>query len=263
MIAIAPSHKNQLSNYTNWLTKRGFQFKILKESDNLSGCSMLMLCGGPDIKKESSRDELETRWFKQAYGKIPVIGICRGLQLSNVLLGGTLHDDLSEELVKHTSNKKSIAGEPQPLLESSWHNVILKDDTQIRVNSRHHQGIDKLAPGLNVVAVCDKDRLPEMVEGDNALFIQWHPEREDVWGTDAEKIVYEWVKSHYTEISPISKITSYMKSKGFSVISNERVRKSIDPTLSDGRIYKLIRENSNLFKQVKDRENKTAIKILK
>jgi GMP synthase-like glutamine amidotransferase len=263
MIALAPPHKNQLDNYTSWLTRRGFIFKLLKDTDSLEGCSVLMLCGGPDVSTAGTRDTLESRWFREAYGKIPVIGICRGLQLSNVLLGGTLIKDLSDEKVKHTTNKKEISGEPAPILESSWHEVNLSDGKTIKVNSRHHQGIDEVAPGLEILGTCSLDNLPELVKGDKALFVQWHPERTESWGTDAEKIVYEWLKENYKEISVADKIRTYMLNKSFSVISNERIRKSIDSSMNDEKINKLILENSFLFKKSKDSVGRKAIKLIK
>jgi len=169
MIGIAPAHKNQLGNYTSWLSKRGFSYKVLKQGETLEGCKALLLCGGPDVGAQPERDQQETMWFKEAYSKIPVLGICRGLQISNVLLGGTLHEDLSSEKVTHTSNKVAIAGEPIPILESSWHNVNFEDGRVIKVNSRHHQGIKDLAEGLKPIAVCSDDELFEMVSGDKYL----------------------------------------------------------------------------------------------
>ena len=120
---------------------------------------MLVLCGGPDVGTSPKRDSLETVWLREAYGKIPVLGICRGLQIANVVLGGTLYQDLSSEKVKHTSNSKEIAGEPKPLLESSWHDIVFEDGRRVRVNSRHHQGIKELAPSLHPVARCADDGL--------------------------------------------------------------------------------------------------------
>ena len=264
-IALAPANKNQLINYTNWLDKRNIPYKILKEGDTIEDCSMLMLCGGPDVGSAEKRDELETRWLKKAYGKMPVIGICRGLQISNVVLGGTLHEDLSDAIIKHTSNKKEIAGEPAHILESGWHDIVFNDGTKIRVNSRHHQGIKDLAPGLEPLAICEEDGLIEMTKGENALFVQWHPERPDVWGTDAEKIVYDWLKEHFnqSEYNPLEMIFEYMDRKGFTVVSNDRIRKSINSTFDDIFLSNLIKENSSMITKVTDKNGKTAIKKLK
>ena len=279
-IGIAPAHKNQLSNYTSWLDKRGISYKILKEGDTLRGCTMLLLCGGPDVDQLSKRDLLEISWLKEAYSKMPVLGICRGLQISNVVLGGTLFEDLSSEKVKHTSNKTAIAGEPQPLLESSYHDIVFEDGKRIRVNSRHHQGIKDLAPGLKPLARCSDDDLLEMVEGDKSLFVQWHPERPDVWGTEAEQIVYDWLHENFKPLShedmvtqldndfqaalakaPVELILSYMKKKGFNVVSNDRIRKSIlDESFTDTLLEKLILDNPRKLKLVKDKANKLAIK---
>jgi GMP synthase-like glutamine amidotransferase len=262
MIAIAPSHKNQLDNYTSWLSKRNFPYKLLKSTDTLEGCSALLLCGGPDVGQQLERDENEKRWFNEAYGKIPVLGICRGLQISNVILGGSLHEDLSEERVKHTTSKIEIAGEPKSVMESSWHEVIFNDGKTIRVNSRHHQGIKDLAPGLQPLAVCADDELLEAVSGEKSLFVQWHPEREDVWGTEAEEIVFQWLKEHVSQTDPLGTIFSYLKSKNFTVVSFERVRKSINESYSDEFLTNLISTNSGKAKKVKDKNGRIAIKML-
>lgn len=270
MIGIAPAHINQLGNYTSWLKKRNFNYKVLTPGEPLTGCTMLLLCGGPDVGTSPARDQAEIKWFKEAYGNMPVLGVCRGLQISNVILGGTLYDNLDETKIKHTSNKIEIAGEPSPLLESSWHDVIFEDGRRFKVNSRHHQGIDRLAEGLRIIAKCSEDEVLEMVEGQRSLFVQWHPEREDVWGTDAEEVVYNWLKIHYVEsavkppvVNPIQKIASYAKSKGFTVVSNERIRKSVDPTYTDDFLYKLIQENRFELKRVVDKQGRIAIKMLK
>lgn len=262
MIAIAPSHKNQLDNYISWLSKRNFPYKLLKPSDTLQGCTALLLCGGPDVGQNLERDENEKRWFTEAYGKIPVLGICRGLQISNVILGGSLHEDLSEEKVKHTTSKIEIAGEPKPIMESSWHEVIFEDGKRIRVNSRHHQGIKDLAPGLQPLAVCADDELLEAVVGENSLFVQWHPEREDVWGTEAEEVVFNWLKEQVAQTDPLNSIFSYLKLKSFTVVSFERVRKSINESYSDVFLESLISQNRTKVKKVKDKYGRTAIKML-
>lgn len=262
MIAIAPSHRNQLSNYTRWLSRRNYAYKILKSGETLEGCDALILCGGPDVGQNLERDRDEEKWFKEAYGKIPVLGICRGLQISNVILGGSLHKDLSEEKIKHTTNKKEIAGEPVPLMESSWHDVIFNDGKKIRVNSRHHQGIKDLAPGLQPFAVCAEDELLEAVSGEKSLFVQWHPERDDVWGSEAESLVYEWLAAHVKSVDPLGSIFSYLRSKNFTVVSFERIRKSINESYSDEFLNSLILSNSKKAKKVKDRNGRNAIKML-
>jgi putative glutamine amidotransferase len=196
MIALAPPHKKELANYENWLKKRGFSYKVLAKGESLAGYNALVLCGGPDIGKKPERDEMETSWFNEAYGKIPVLGICRGMQLANVILGGSIHEDLSEKLVKHTSDKKDIAGE-LPVSESSYHEVIsVIENKPFKVNSRHHQGVDTLGNTLKVKYWSKEDMIIEAATGKKSFFVQWHPEREEVYDTRAEKVCSEWLKEN-------------------------------------------------------------------
>ncbi len=193
MLAIAPPNKKEIINYSNWLEKRKIPFHILNEYDNINSYSMLMLCGGPDIGKNKLRDELEIKWFNDAYRKIPVIGICRGLQLVNIILNGTLYEDLSDELIMHSTDKNSISNEPSSNLNSSFHNIIY-NNFKIEVNSRHHQGIKVLGEGLKPLAYSEGDNLIEMIKGFKSLFVQWHPEREEVYEMPAERIVSLWIE---------------------------------------------------------------------
>jgi len=197
MIAVAPPYKTELPNYTSWLEKRGLSYKILKNEDTLEGCTILLLCGGADVGKKPERDDREVRWFREAYGKMPILGICRGLQLANVVLGGTLHKDLSEEKVKHTVNKVDIGGD-RPLSESTFHEVrmTISEEFSFSVNSRHHQGVENLAEELSPIVVSREDGLVEAASGKKSLFVQWHPEREEVYGTTAEVICSEWLQKH-------------------------------------------------------------------
>ena len=130
-------------------------------------------------KKE--RDEFETSLFGLALQeKIPVLGICRGLQVINVALQGTLIQDLGEAL-----NKKH-KGDPDKLhtlaieKDTVLHNIMLVDEAE--TNSAHHQAIDKLGKGLKVNAR-SKDGVVEGIEWKDPankpflLAVQWHPER--------------------------------------------------------------------------------------
>ena len=101
-----------------------------------------------------------------------------------------------------------------------------------------------------------------MAEGDNCLFVQWHPERPDVWGTEAESLVYEWIRSKYVESSPVEKIRSYAKSKGFTVVSVERVEKSIGAEFTETFLENIVKENSSSLKFVTDKKGRRAVKIL-
>jgi putative glutamine amidotransferase len=130
------------------------------------------------VKSDPLRDELEIHWLQRALERrLPVLGICRGAQLLNVVLGGTLHTD-----VKHLRDRahhrasglptKDVALEPDSRLARICHG------TRLRVNSLHHQAVRRLGDGLRVVAR-DRDGLVQAVEaadGAPVLGVQWHPE---------------------------------------------------------------------------------------
>jgi putative glutamine amidotransferase len=152
----------------------------------------LVLIGGLDIPPDAygqqphetvkvmseQRYEFERRLIKQwlATGK-PMLGICLGMQFTNVVSGGTLIQDIPSQVGKEVVHR---GGE-------SWHSVqiekgsrlgrILDSDTSY-VYSRHHQAVDKLGRGLKAVAY-SSDGVVEALErtdGGFGLLVQWHPE---------------------------------------------------------------------------------------
>lgn len=116
----------------------------------------------------------------------PVLGICRGLQLINVALGGTLYQDISsqhrhrgehvdpEAYDEHTHRISIIAG---TRLAALYPNA-----GEVRVNSIHHQAVRVLGRGLTVEAVSVPDQVVEAIRGKEPGFlvgVQWHPEFHD------------------------------------------------------------------------------------
>ena len=112
----------------------------------------------------------------------PILGICRGIQLINVVLGGTLWQDLPSE---HPSN---VEHHMTPPYDQFGHDVMLTPDTPlaqlfagktaIAVNSYHHQAVRELAPGLEVMAAA-VDGVIESLWRPASRFlwaVQWHPE---------------------------------------------------------------------------------------
>lgn len=167
----------------------------------LKTCDGLLLTGGTDIYpgrygKESDtarcwtpdfkRDSMEINLFRVAYDRaMPIMGICRGLQLTNVALGGSLYIDIPEDLdtlVKHQL----------PDTYNAMHEIKIKENSLLAeisglesgvTNSNHHQGIDAPGDGLLIIANTI-DSLPESIElidrdHQYLLGVQWHPERMD------------------------------------------------------------------------------------
>jgi len=138
-------------------------------------------------------DEMEltlTRWAMDE-GK-PLLAICRGIQVLNVALGGSLYQDLDAQapgVEEHASNPRypgDHLSHPVAVAAETRLARIL-GTTSLPVNSRHHQAIKDVAPGLIVVARAP-DGVIEAVEAEShpfALGVQWHPE--DLAANDARQ----------------------------------------------------------------------------
>jgi putative glutamine amidotransferase len=169
----------------------------------------LLLTGGGDIATElfhgvdhpavygieAARDAIELGLARQAaQERMPFLGICRGLQVANVALGGTLYTHIPDQL-PHALVHDFPGEDGVPARTALAHPVRVEEDSQIgrilgepilQVNSLHHQGIKDVAPGLKAVAYAP-DGLVEAVEMPGHPFgiaVQWHPE----WLTDQAAI---------------------------------------------------------------------------
>lgn len=142
--------------------------------------SELSLCG----KIDTYRDSLERVLFQYAFSHcIPYLGICRGEQMLNVALGGSLIRDIPKQWKGAHSHiiPNDTAKHPVRIIKSSKLYQITHCDSAV-VNSFHHQCVENIAEKLNISAYAD-DGIPEAIESiDNdwkAIGIQWHPERLD------------------------------------------------------------------------------------
>ena len=156
----------------------------------------LLLSGGPDVDPVlygeeklpccgeilAIRDAMELSLFRKALmAGLPVLGICRGLQVMNVALGGTLYQDIATQLpgaIKHPRHDtpRDKVHEVTVTEHSGLHRIT--GLTQFGVNSRHHQGVKRLANGLAATAYSE-DGLIEAFEYPAEKFVmavQWHPE---------------------------------------------------------------------------------------
>ncbi|MFG3546117.1 gamma-glutamyl-gamma-aminobutyrate hydrolase family protein [Streptomyces sp. NPDC047725] len=167
----------------------------------LSGCRGFVVPGGGDVDPalygadpnhpalydvNPAQDRLDTAVVRHALeSRLPLLGICRGMQLLNILRGGTLHLDLPETAVRH---------EPEPGHDWAVHEVALSAGSKVAevfgrdripVSSGHHQAVDRVGDGLRVSARAD-DGCVEAVEAHTeagashtaawTVGVQWHPE---------------------------------------------------------------------------------------
>lgn len=168
--------------------------KVLDECFDL--CDGILFTGGHDINPSrygesqrercgvtcSLRDQQEYYLIERAMdADKPMLGICRGIQLFNVFLGGTLYQDLQTEnpsRIVHCMQPPydKIAHEVSIVEGSKLHNILKTE--RLGVNSYHHQAIRKIALDLTPMAYAD-DGIVEAVSVDNrhfAIAVQWHPE---------------------------------------------------------------------------------------
>jgi putative glutamine amidotransferase len=141
------------------------------------------LCGTTD----PDRDAVELLLLKHAMErKLPVLAVCRGIQILNVLGGGTLYQDVSA-MVPAALKHDYFPTPEQPSRKYLAHDITVKagsklgailGDAVVPVNSMHHQAIKDLAPGLAPTAFAP-DGIIEGVEGTGdqyVIAVQWHPE---------------------------------------------------------------------------------------
>jgi len=162
----------------------------LESLDSVAG---LVLSGGADLSSALygqpphpsadepilDRDDLEQRLLREALARdVPVLAICRGMQLLNVSHpGGTLHQDIPGHVVR-TLDKSRDAHEITPHVDSRLFGILGPGDHP--VNSRHHQAVHRLGRGLFISARA-ADGIIEGLERPDRRFVvgvQWHPENQ-------------------------------------------------------------------------------------
>jgi acyl-CoA reductase-like NAD-dependent aldehyde dehydrogenase/gamma-glutamyl-gamma-aminobutyrate hydrolase PuuD len=201
--------KTNFKNYWDWFTPRDLEDDIVlielnfekNNSEDIYQCDGFVLTGGVDTHPsfyngktvynnspfafQIERDYFEEKIYRYSQlNKLPVLGICRGMQLINVLEGGKLIQDLDNGNERHRKEESDKV-----------HSIIAEDNSLLhkvsgslagRVNSAHHQAIDPDALGDNLMVNAYDDDDEKIIEGlefknkaDKAfmLCVQWHPER--------------------------------------------------------------------------------------
>ena len=186
----------------------------------LSRCDGILFTGGQDVSPGlygedvrqvcgeicTARDTFEWNLLRLALEQDkPVFGICRGLQVFNACLGGTLYQDLPAEHpseVVHTSTPAGPASHGARILPDTPLAALL-GTTDLQVNSYHHQGIKDLAPPLREM-VRSEDDVIEAVYLPGKRFawaVQWHPERSFATDESSRRLFEAFVAaaSHCTD----------------------------------------------------------------
>ncbi|KRM18270.1 glutamine amidotransferase [Companilactobacillus nantensis DSM 16982] len=165
----------------------------------------IIIPGGPDIDPtfmgeepipqlgatNRNRDIFEIALIRTAVAKkVPIFGICRGTQIINVALGGTVYQDLNTQfpgkVLKH--HQDAPGDQPTHFISVNHDSELFKTiSDNVFVNSRHHQAIKDVATGLKVVAEAP-DGVIEGLENADATIqgVQWHPE--NMWQHDSRQL---------------------------------------------------------------------------
>jgi putative glutamine amidotransferase len=170
------------------------------EPGAVASCDAVVFTGGADIAPErfgkaeerhlcheidEARDNVEFDIAKRVESmNLPILGICRGLQLLNVVYGGTLVTDIeSRGGVDHKKLDATTDSRHEIKLTAGSHLYKIFRQIHGEVNSAHHQAIERLGAGLTASATDERDGTIEAIEWEDPggkpymLAVQWHPER--------------------------------------------------------------------------------------
>ena len=201
----------KIAAYENAVRMSGLEPVRLKAGkyDSLDDLNGLLLSGGADINPrrygqqaraetnapDDDRDELEFSLLAEALAlDLPILAICRGMQLLNVHLHGTLHQHLPSVALHEQRFKDDPPGKHRTV-----HAIEVLPNTLLArtigpgthlVNSRHHQAVSDLGTGA-IQSAISEDRVTEAIEMPSKRFVlavQWHPENRVDLGEDDRKL---------------------------------------------------------------------------
>lgn len=176
--------------------------------DLIERCDGILIAGGPDIDPvhfgepnkvyngeiSPLRDKLELFAARKAVEMDkPLLGICRGIQVINTALGGTLYQDIyaqikQNEVLQHSQKAPNWYTTHDIAIEKDSHVYTSLKKTKARVNSFHHQAVKDPAPGFCVTSR-SQDGIIESIENNSLKFavgVQWHPEC--LWEKNSEHL---------------------------------------------------------------------------
>jgi putative glutamine amidotransferase len=211
-LVVVSHYPSNWENYRAWLheTDANLRFEELhpltpdKRTALLTACDGVLLAGGGDVHPshygapwdaalhhdvDEERDNLEIALVRMCgENGLPLLGVCRGIQVANVALGGTLIADLAlagrgdHQVPQHLQPASGHVDAEHDLAITADSRVGALAGTLARVNSNHHQAVGLVAPALRATALAP-DGTPEALEWRDTtaagflLLVQWHPER--------------------------------------------------------------------------------------
>jgi putative glutamine amidotransferase len=202
-VGVTSGEEERIERYLARVREAGLEpITLNKPGQSLEGCAGLVLTGGVDVDParygeerhprtqtpSPIRDDVEFTLLREAIERdLPVLAICRGMQVANVALGGSLlqHiDDWAHVPLKDAEAYDDRTSARHEVQVTGLLRAIFGAD-RVEVNSRHHQVVtpDRIAPGLEGLATTDDGYVEGAIDPSRRWFVcvQWHPEREDVF----------------------------------------------------------------------------------
>ncbi len=202
-VADSETRRRKLRMYVEAIEKAGGDPHTLPLSTDgellskaMNDVDALLITGGRDIhpnmygEEPDSAVELETpeRVDRDAAciklakkSGMPVLAICYGMQILNVVEGGTLYQDMGPEIVPFHRELRSDYVEHDVAIEPGTSLEKIVGAQRLRVRSSHHQAVKKVGTGLVVSARCARGEIIEAIERESPFYlgVQWHPERHE------------------------------------------------------------------------------------
>ena len=191
--ALTLTSEKYFDRYAKFISEADGTPQRITSPEELENYEVLVLSGGGDMGVKSGaygdqtedlpiggvnddRDDLERKLLDKAFErKMPVLGICRGMQVMNVFLGGTLWPDIGQGGFDGGIHREGEGSEPPIGDIPHWTEM---EGKEFEVTSHHHQGVRQLGKDLQVISK-SSDGMIEAVKHETLPWfaVQWHPER--------------------------------------------------------------------------------------